>query len=136
MEGYDASSRRALVARVAHPRVFLPLYDCALRVLAKAIRRERSARVAAERAAAQSHRLAQTNAAFGHARTSTDAIATAIHEPLHWLRARRRCVLPVVATIAGISRSPRSVGYRLDHRESWDIDQWGRTRRSTSRCGV
>src|SRR5262245_46344647 len=53
----------------------------------RTVRRERAARVAAEQATAQSHRLAQTSTAFGHARTSTEAIATAIHEPLHWLRA-------------------------------------------------
>ena len=53
----------------------------------RTIKRERSVRVGAERAAVQSHRLAQTNAAFGHAGTSTEAISTAIHEPLHWLRA-------------------------------------------------
>ena len=70
----------------------------------RTIKRERSARVAAERAAAQSHRLAQSNAALGHAGTSTDAMETAIHEPLHWLRAARRRVL------SAVRRSPASHG--------------------------
>ena len=78
-----ASESLALVAFIAVCFLAVLLGAWVLRT----IRRERSARVAAERAAAQSHRLAQTNAAFGHAATSTDAIATAIHEPLHWLRA-------------------------------------------------
>ena len=90
----------------------------------KAIRRERSAREAAERAAAQSHRLAQTNAAFGHARTSTDTIASAIHEPLHWLRAGSGVFFLLSEDRRHLTVA-RSVGYRLDHRELWDIDQWG-----------
>ena len=90
----------------------------------KAIRRERAAREAAERAAAQSHRLAQTNAAFGHARTSTDTIASAIHEPLHWLRAGSGVFFLLSEDRRHLTIA-RSVGYRLDQRESWDIDQWG-----------
>jgi signal transduction histidine kinase/CheY-like chemotaxis protein len=90
----------------------------------KAIRRERSARASAEHAAAQSHRLAQTNAAFGHARTSTDTIATAIHEPLHWLRAGSGVFFLLSEDRRHLTVA-RSVGYRLDHRESWDIDRWG-----------
>jgi len=92
----------------------------------KAIRRERSAREAAERAAAQSHRLAQTNAAFGHAKTSTDTIASAIHEPLHWLRAGSGVFFLLSEDRRHLTVA-RSVGYRLDHRELWDIDQWGAT---------
>ena len=53
----------------------------------RTVRKEQSARVAAERASAQSHRLAQSTAAFGQVSASADAIATAVHEPLHWLRA-------------------------------------------------
>jgi signal transduction histidine kinase/ActR/RegA family two-component response regulator len=95
----------------------------ALRVW-RTIRRERSARVAAERAAAQSHRLAQSTAAFGHARTSADAMATAIHESLHWLRAAAG-----VFFLLGEDRRTltvaSAVGYSLDERDSWDIADWG-----------
>ena len=90
----------------------------------RTVRRERSARLAAERAMAQSHRLAQTNAAFGHARTSTDAIATAIHEPLHWLRAGSG-VFFILSDDHRRLTVARAVGYRLDHRESWEIERWG-----------
>src|SRR5688572_15484302 len=101
--------------------VFISLF--ALRVR-RAIQRERSARVAAERSAAQSHRLAQSTAALGHARTSADAMATAIHEPLHWLRGAagvffllsedRRTLTPALV-----------VAYSLDERDSWDLADWG-----------
>ena len=94
----------------------------ASRVL-KAIRRERSLRVAAESAAAQSHRLAQSNAAFGHARTSTDVIATAIHEPLHWLRAASG-VFFLLSDDRRRLTVARAVGHTLD-RDMWEIDQWG-----------
>lgn len=90
----------------------------------RTVRRERSARVAAERATAQSYRLAQTNAAFGHARTSTDAIATAIHEPLHWLGAGSGVFFLLSEDRERLTVA-RAVGYRLDCRESWRIDQWG-----------
>ena len=101
----------------------------------RTIKRERSARVAAERAAAQSHRLAQSTAAFGHAATSTDAMATAIHEPLHWLRAGCRCVL------SAVRRSPESDGRarrRIPARSARVVDDrstGARTLRSTNRCG-
>ena len=82
-------------------------------------------RVAAERAAAQSHRLAQTSAALGHARTSTDAIATAIHEPLHWLRAGSG-VFMLLSDDRRRLTVARAVGYRLDHRDSWEDRSVGR----------
>ena len=88
------------------------------------VKRERSARVAAERAAVQSHRLAQTTAALGHVRTSADAITTAVHEPLHWLRAGAG----VFFLLSGDHRQLTvgcSVGYKLSVRESWDLDRWG-----------
>src|SRR5918993_1098590 len=114
---------------VSEPLVLAVLGTCAIAALIarwvrKAIRTERFVRLAAERAAAQSYRLAQSTAAFGHARTSTDAMATAIHEPLHWLHAgaglfyllsddRRRLNITF------------AVGYPLDHNASWEIDEWG-----------
>lgn len=88
------------------------------------VRRDRSARMAAERAAAQSHRLAQTTAAFGHARTSSEAIATAIHEPLHWLRAAAGVFFLLSDDRQRITVA-RAVGYELEHRESWNINEWG-----------
>jgi signal transduction histidine kinase/ActR/RegA family two-component response regulator len=59
-------------------------------VTASASRRvaqERADRQAAERVAAQAHRLAQSTAALGQVRTSSEAIAAALHESLHWLKA-------------------------------------------------
>jgi signal transduction histidine kinase/ActR/RegA family two-component response regulator len=95
----------------------------ALRVW-RTIRHERVARIAAERSAVQSHRLAQSTAAFGHVRTSADAMATALHEPLHWLRAAAG-----VFFLLGDDRrsltAASAVGYSLDERDSWDIADWG-----------
>ena len=90
----------------------------------RTVRRERAVRLVAERATAQSHRLAQTSTAFGHAGTSTDAIATAIHEPLHWLRAGSGVFFLLSEDRQRLTVS-RAVGYNLDHRESWKIDEWG-----------
>jgi signal transduction histidine kinase/ActR/RegA family two-component response regulator len=119
MEGYMLPDT-ALWSSLA---VIAGVFFVALRVW-QTIRRERSARVAADRAAAQSHRLAQSTAAFGHARTSADAIATAIHEPLHWLRAAAGVFFLLSEdrrslTVAGV------VGYSLDERDSWDLADWG-----------
>ena len=128
MEGWMLSAARPSLASESLTLAIL-IFTCtvvglfAVWVL-KAIRRERSARAAAERAAAHSHRLAQTNAAFSHARTSTDTIATAIHEPLHWLRAGSGVFFLLSEDRRHLTVA-RSVGYRLDNRESWDIDQWG-----------
>src|SRR5215213_7538048 len=101
--------------------VFVSIF--ALRVW-KTIRRERSARVAAERAAAQSHRLAQSTAALGHARTSAEAMATAIHEPLHWLRGDAG-VCFLLSDDRRTLTVASAVGYALDERDSWDITDWG-----------
>ena len=90
----------------------------------RTIRRERSARVTAERAAVQSHRLAQSTAAFGHARTSADAMATAIHEPLHWLRAAAGVFFLLSEDRQRVTVAS-AVGYSLDERDAWDIADWG-----------
>ena len=119
--GLSSASESLAFAAFAVVCVFVTLLAAwALRT----VRRERSTRVAAERATAQSYRLAQTNAAFGHARTSTDAIATAIHEPLHWLGAGSG-VFYLLSEDRQRLTVARAVGYRLDDRESWKIDQWG-----------
>jgi signal transduction histidine kinase/ActR/RegA family two-component response regulator len=91
---------------------------------ATTIRRERSARLASDHAAAQSHRLAQTIAALGHTRTSRDAMATAIHEPLHWLRASAGIFFLLSDDHRTITVA-HAVGYSLEHRESWQISEWG-----------
>lgn len=88
------------------------------------IRRERSARLASDYAAAQSHRLAQTMAALGHARTSRDAIATAIHEPLHWLRASAGIFFLLSDDHKRVTVA-HAVGYALERQESWNIGEWG-----------
>jgi signal transduction histidine kinase/ActR/RegA family two-component response regulator len=111
------------------PLVLAILGACAIAALIarwvrKTIRTERLVRLAAERSAAQSYRLAQSTAAFGHARTSTDAMATAIHETLHWLRAGAG-----VFYLLSDDRSQLNVafvvGYPLDHSASWKVDEWG-----------
>jgi signal transduction histidine kinase/ActR/RegA family two-component response regulator len=91
--------------------------------LGRTIARERSARSAAELAAAQSHRLAQTTAALANARTSADAMATALHEPLHWLRAAA-AVFYLVGDDRRHITAACVIGYTLD-REAWQIDEWG-----------
>src|SRR5688572_27889954 len=88
------------------------------------IRRERSARVASDHAAAQAHRLAKTTAALGHTRTSTDAITTAIHEPLHWLQASAGIFFLLSDDHRRITVA-HAVGYDLEHRESFEISEWG-----------
>jgi transcriptional regulator with GAF, ATPase, and Fis domain len=91
---------------------------------AKRVSRERQDRLAAERVAAQAHRIAQSTAALGQVRTSAEAIAAALHEPLHWLRAgagvffllsedRLRIVAAQVA------------GYQINEGDSWDLETFG-----------
>ncbi len=91
---------------------------------ARRVSQERGDRMAAERVAAQAHRLAQSTAALGQVRTSAEAITAALHESLHWLKAgtgvfylltddRRRVVIAQVA------------GYRLQEGDSWDLDDFG-----------
>ena len=63
--------------------------------VSRQVDREKDGKVVAERAASQAHRLAQTTAALGQARTSSEAIESTLQEPLHWLRRRCRRVLRV-----------------------------------------
>lgn len=90
----------------------------------KRVSRERQDRLAAERVAAQAHRIAQSTAALGQVRTSSEAIAAALHEPLHWLRAgagvfylltddRLRIVAAQVA------------GYQIAEGDTWDLETFG-----------
>jgi signal transduction histidine kinase/ActR/RegA family two-component response regulator len=90
----------------------------------RTIKRERALRVNADRAALQSHRIAETTGALVNARSSIDAITAAIHEPLHWLDAGAG----VFFLLSGDRRQltvASAVGYQLDHGQSWDLDRWG-----------
>jgi signal transduction histidine kinase/CheY-like chemotaxis protein len=118
--GPFASESIALVALIVGATLVALFGRWVMRTIA----RERSARMAAERAAVHSHRLAQTNAAFGRAATSADAIAAAIHEPLHWLRAGSG-VFFLLSDDRRHLTVARAVGYKLGHRESWTIEHWG-----------
>jgi signal transduction histidine kinase/ActR/RegA family two-component response regulator len=86
--------------------------------------REIGARLAAERRAAQSHRLAQSTAALGQVRTSAEAIEAAIQEPLHWLGAAAGIffLLDDDATHVTVARA---VAYPLKPGDSWPIDAFG-----------
>ena len=85
---------------------------------------ERAARMAADRAAAQSHRLAQSTATLGHVRTSTDAMETSIYELLHWLRATAGVFFLLSDDRRHITVAC-AVGYPLDRTETWELDAWG-----------
>lgn len=95
-----------------------------VRWVLRTIKNEQSARIAAERAAAQSHRLAQSTAAFGHVRTSNDAMATAIHELLHWLRAGAGTFF-LLSDDRKWLHAACAVGYPLDQSDAWHIAEWG-----------
>ncbi len=51
------------------------------------VSQERADRLAAERVAAQAHRLAQSTAALGRCAPPAETITAALHESLHWLKA-------------------------------------------------
>jgi signal transduction histidine kinase/ActR/RegA family two-component response regulator len=94
---------------------------------------EIEARSVAERAAAQAHRVAQTTAALGLARTSSEAIESIAQEPLHWLRADAGVIFLVnhpkadadVDEDATQITVARAVGYPLHAGESWPLDDFG-----------
>lgn len=88
------------------------------------IAREVDARTVAERAAAQAHRVAQTTAALGLARTSDEAIETIAQEPLHWMRADSGVVFLLNDDATQITVA-RTVGHALHAGESWSIDDFG-----------
>ena len=88
------------------------------------IEREREARSAAERGAAQAHRLAQTTAALGQARSSAEAIESTVQEPLHWLAANAGIFFVFSEDEKHITVA-RSVGHTLSLGETWDLDSFG-----------
>ena len=86
--------------------------------------RDADARLAAEQAAAQFHRLAQSTAALAQARTSAEAIEAAIQEPLHWLNARAG-VLFLIDEESKQLTVARAVGHPLRAGETWPIEAFG-----------
>ena len=91
---------------------------------ARRVSQERADRLAAERVAAQAHRLAQSTAAFGMVRTSGETITAALHESLHWLKAGAGVFYLLTddrqrVTVAQVA------GYQLQEGDSWDLDDFG-----------
>ena len=90
---------------------------------ARRVSQERADRLAAERVAAQAHRLAQSTAALGQVRPSAEAITAALHESLHWLKAGAGVfyLLPdrQQITIAQVA------GYPLNEGDSWELEAFG-----------
>jgi signal transduction histidine kinase/ActR/RegA family two-component response regulator len=92
----------------------------------KRVSKERNERLAAERVAAQAHRLAQSTAALGQVRTSEEAIAAALHEPLHWLRAGAG-VFYLLSDDRRHITIAQAVGYQLNEGDVWDLESFGST---------
>ena len=74
--------------------------------------------------AAQAHRLAQSTAALGQVRTSSEAIAAALHESLHWLKAGAGIFYLLTddrerVTIAQVA------GYQLQEGDCWELEAFG-----------
>ena len=88
------------------------------------IQKEVAARRMAERAASQAHRLAETTAALGQARTPAEAIEAALQESLHWLSADAGVFWLVSDDEAHITVA-RTVGYALRADESSRVDAFG-----------
>jgi signal transduction histidine kinase/ActR/RegA family two-component response regulator len=91
---------------------------------ARRVSQERADRLAAERVAAQAHRLAQSTAALGQVRTSAEAITAALHESLHWLKAGAGVFYMLTddrqqITIAQVA------GYPLNEGDSWELEVFG-----------
>jgi signal transduction histidine kinase/ActR/RegA family two-component response regulator len=94
------------------------------RLVGSRIEQERAATTAAERAARQAHRLAQSTAALGQVRTSADAIEAAIQEPLHWLGGDA-AVLFLLSDDRTQLTIARAVGYPLNAGQSFRLDAFG-----------
>ncbi|RPI51120.1 MAG: DUF4118 domain-containing protein, partial [Acidobacteria bacterium] len=91
---------------------------------AKRVSRERQDKLAAERVAAQAHRIAQSTAALGQVRTSAEAIAAALHEPLHWLRAGAGVFFLLSEDRLRICVA-QVAGYQISEGDSWDLETFG-----------
>ena len=85
------------------------LWVWAYRLHAK-MRRERQARIAAERAAAHAQRAAQLTAALGRARSPAAVVEASVQESLHALRADGAMLL-LIAEDGSMARVVRAVGY-------------------------
>jgi signal transduction histidine kinase len=92
--------------------------------VSRQVDREKDGKVAAERAASQAHRLAQTTAAFGQARTSSEAIESTLQEPLHWLGADAGVFFVFSEDEKHITVA-RAVGYTLPAGAAWDLESFG-----------
>jgi signal transduction histidine kinase/ActR/RegA family two-component response regulator len=91
---------------------------------AKRVSQERTDRVAAERVAAQAHRLAQSTAALGQVRTSAETITAALHESLHWLKAGAGVFYLLTDDRQQITVA-QVAGYPLNEGDSWELDEFG-----------
>ena len=92
--------------------------------VSRQVDRERDGKAVAERAAAHAHRLAQTTAALGQARTSGEAIESTLQEPLHWLGADAGVFFVVSEDERHITVA-RAVGYTLPAGMTWDLESFG-----------
>jgi signal transduction histidine kinase len=92
--------------------------------VSRQVERERGAKAAAERGASHAHRLAQTTAALGQARTSSEAIESTLQEPLHWLGADAGIFFVFSEDEKHITVA-RAVGYTVPAGAAWDLDVFG-----------
>jgi len=90
------------------------------------VAQERIERAAAERVAAQAHRLAQSTAALGQVRTSGETITAALHESLHWLKAGAG-VFYLLTDDRNRITVAQAAGYPLNEGDGWDLDSFGDT---------
>ena len=91
---------------------------------ARRVSQERADRLAAERVAAQAHRLAQSTAALGQVRTSTETITAALHESLHWLKAGAGVFYLLTEDRQQITVA-QVAGYPLVEGDSWELEVFG-----------
>ena len=89
--------------------------------VANQIEGERNARAAAAHSASQEHRLSETTAALGQARTSAEAIETIVQESLHWLAADAAMFFHFSSGDNQIAVA-RAVGYGMAADASWTLD--------------
>jgi signal transduction histidine kinase len=93
--------------------------------VANQIERERNARASAAQAASQAHRLSQTTAALGQARSSAEAIESIVQEALHWLGADAGAFFHFSSGDNQIAVA-RSVGFEFAEASSWTLDPLGK----------
>jgi signal transduction histidine kinase/ActR/RegA family two-component response regulator len=91
---------------------------------ARRVAQERADRQAAERVAAQAHRLAQSTAALGQVRTSSEAITAALHESLHWLKAGAGIFYLLTEDRERVTIA-QAAGYQLQEGDTWELEAFG-----------